>query len=136
MSSRCETSWDNILKFEDNNDKMEHYADMLSLKIALEIKRYLEDNEISNKDLAQKMGTSPAYITQVLRGDKRINMLFLVKVIDALEIDMSFNISASKGNARYELDKALKVFSAGLGAGIMNGWGPPSKLIAAGGYKK
>ena len=136
MTSKVKTSWDDILKFKDRKEQMEHHADMLSLKIALDIKRYLEDNEISYKDLAARMGTSAAYITQVLRGDKRINMLFLARLISALGIDLSFNIAAGKESAKNELDKAFKMFSSGLGASVINAWDQNPKKAAAGGYKK
>lgn len=136
MTSKVKTSWDDILKFKDRKEQMEHHAEMLSLKIALDIKRYLEDNEISYKDLAARMGTSAAYITQVLRGDKRINMLFLARLISALGIDLSFNIAAGKDNAKTEFERAFQSLSSGIGSNIMEGWKHNQKLSAAGGFKK
>ena len=136
MTSKVKTSWDDILKFKDRKEQMEHHADMLSLKIALDIKRYLEDNEISYKDLAAQMGTSAAYITQVLRGDKRINMLFLARLMSALGIEISLNITADKKSARTELDKALNVIFTEAGRVIYDKWASTHPLQAAGGFKK
>ena len=49
--------------------------------------------------LAQEIGTSPSYITQLFRGDKLVNMLTLAKMQRALGI--GFEISATMaGDAR------------------------------------
>ena len=93
MSSKDKLNWEKLFAFSDDNDRMEHEADMLSLNIALKVNKLLEDKDISKKELAKLTGTSAAYITQVLRGDKRVNMLFLAKVMNALDvkIDICFN---------------------------------------------
>lgn len=93
MNSKDKLNWEKLFAFSDDNDRMEHEADMLSLNIALKVNKLLEDKDISKKELAKLTGTSAAYITQVLRGDKRVNMLFLAKVMNALDvkIDICFN---------------------------------------------
>ena len=45
----------------------------------------------SRKELAKKVGTSASYITQLMRGDKLVNMLTLAKMQRALNI--KFDIS-------------------------------------------
>lgn len=102
MNSKNNLTWEEILSFKDSNEKIEHEADMISLKIAIRISEYLEERAISKKDLAKLMGTSPAYITQILRGDKRINMIFLARLMDALDLRFDFTLRDNR-----EFDEAL-----------------------------
>lgn len=96
MNSKNSPAWEEILSFKDSNERIEHEADMISLKIAIRISEYLEERAISKKDLAKLMGTSPAYITQILRGDKRINMIFLARLMDSLDLRFDFLLCANK----------------------------------------
>ena len=96
MNSKNSQSWEEILSFKDSNERIEHEADMISLKIAIRISEYLVERGISKKDLARLMGKSPAYITQILRGDKRINMIFLARLMDALDLRFDFFLCANK----------------------------------------
>ena len=93
MSSRNDSKWNDIFSFSDDNERLEHEADMISLKIAMSIERLIEEHNLTKKEFAQKIGTSPAYITQVLRGDKRINMVFLAKVLQNFNVtfDIDFH---------------------------------------------
>jgi len=91
MTSKNDRSLKDLLAFDDENERIEHEADMISMKIAVTISDYLEEKGISKKDLAAMLGTSPSYITQILRGDKHVNMTFLAKISRAL--GLSFDIS-------------------------------------------
>lgn len=102
MNSKNNLTWEEILSFKDSNEKIEHEADMISLKIAIRISEYLEERAISKKDLAKLMGTSPAYITQILRGDKRINMIFLARLMDSLDLRFDFTLRDNR-----KFDEAL-----------------------------
>jgi transcriptional regulator with XRE-family HTH domain len=55
------------------------------------VERKREKRGWSRKELAKKVGTSASYITQLMRGDKLINMLTLAKMQKALNI--KFDIS-------------------------------------------
>ncbi len=56
--------------------------------------------------LAQEIGTSPSYITQLFRGDKLVNMLTLAKMQKALGI--GFEISAKMADGAFPDDSSLK----------------------------
>lgn len=94
MNSTDKLNWEKLFAFSDDNERTEHEADMLSLKIALEINTLLEEKGISKKEFAVMMDTSPAYITQVLRGDKRVNMLFLAKLQKALGVKLEISLKS------------------------------------------
>jgi transcriptional regulator with XRE-family HTH domain len=96
MNYKDNKNWEGLFAFSDDNERIEHEADMLSLKIALEVTNYLEEKGFTNKELASMVGTSPAYITQILRGDKRINMVFLAKLVQKLNVNGDFKIEANE----------------------------------------
>ncbi|MCK9309317.1 MAG: helix-turn-helix transcriptional regulator [Candidatus Cloacimonetes bacterium] len=109
MSSKDKKTWDELFAFSDEAEMLEHEADMLSLKIALEITNYLGEKGISKKELAAMIGKSPAYITQILRGDKRINMVFLAKIVQKLNVNLDFRLdTVIEGDAELLAD-ALKI---------------------------
>ncbi len=107
MNSKDNKNWEELFAFSDDNERTEHEADMLSLKIALEVKKLLDDKGITKKELAEMTGTSAAYITQVLRGDKRINMLFLAKTMKALGIGLEISFNNAIESDRELLDEVF-----------------------------
>lgn len=109
MNSKDKLNWEKLFAFSDDNDRMEHEADMLSLNIALKVNKLLEDKDISKKELAKLTGTSAAYITQVLRGDKRVNMLFLAKVMNALDVKIDICFNNTIDSDRELLNEALDI---------------------------
>ena len=70
--------------------EIEHRTQMISYRILSEIEKVLERRGLTKKELAQKIGTSASYITQLYRGNKLVNMHFMGKCEEALGI--SFEI--------------------------------------------
>ncbi len=77
-------------KNEVNSDRED--AELLSFRFISEIDKCMEAGDISKKDLAQGIGTSASYVTQLFKGDKLLNMEILSKIERALEI--TFKIEA------------------------------------------
>jgi transcriptional regulator with XRE-family HTH domain len=78
-------------------DKQGAVADrgqMISYRILSEIEKICNDRIISRKELAVLVGVSPSYITQLFRGNRRVNMDFVAKIEHAL--DIQFEIKAVK----------------------------------------
>lgn len=90
MNSKNKIKWENLLRFKNDAERIEHEADMISLRIATELEMLLEEREMSKKEFAKSIGTSASYVTQILRGDKRINMVFLAKVLQKLNVTFDF----------------------------------------------
>ncbi|HNX37691.1 MAG TPA: helix-turn-helix transcriptional regulator [Candidatus Cloacimonadota bacterium] len=109
MSSKVETSLEDLLTYKDEQEKCEHIADMISLKIALQLSEYIEEKGISKKEVAKLIGTSPAYITQIMRGDKRINMAFLAKITDALNLRIDFLFREENQTDKRLFDRVMQI---------------------------
>jgi len=108
MNSKRVNEWKDIFAFAGEKEKIEHEADVLSYLIAQEIKRGLQQQNISSKEFARMIGTSPAYVTQVFRGDKRVNMVFLAKVVQKTKLRLSIQIR-EKSEAEPSLDEILEI---------------------------
>lgn len=72
-------------------DKLDNDAKLIMFRFLDIVERKREKLGWSRKELAKKVGTSASYITQLMRGDKLINMLTLAKLQRALNI--KFTIS-------------------------------------------
>ena len=92
MSSRTNPDWDRLLAFNNEEEIIEHISSVLSLSIAYEIEQLLLNRKMSKKELAQKIGTSASYITQIMTGDKLVNMKFLAKIKHYLGVDFSIDV--------------------------------------------
>lgn len=66
------------------------------------IDRQMEIQNMTKKVLATEIGTSAAYITQLFRGNKRINLETVVKMQNALGIEFEVNL---KGASRDSVKK-------------------------------
>lgn len=53
---------------EYSNDK-DYRSGYLILSVTEDISELMEEGAVSRKQLAEKLGTSPAYITKILRGN-------------------------------------------------------------------
>ncbi len=58
-----------------------------------EIERLYQNIGLNRRELAEKIKTSPSYLTQVFRGDKPLNFITLAKIKRAL--DLRFDLIAS-----------------------------------------
>lgn len=67
-------------------DKLDNEAKLIMFRFLDIVERKREKLGWSRKGLAKKVGTSASYITQLMRGDKLINMLTLAKMQKALDI--------------------------------------------------
>ena len=56
--------------------------------IALTVLGRLEELEMSQKELAQKMGCSPQYISKLLKGSENLTLETVSKLEECLDIDL------------------------------------------------
>lgn len=64
--------------------EIEHDSLMLMAAFLSEIELFQEKKSVSRKELAEKINTSPSYLTQVFRSRKPLNFLTLAKIKRAL----------------------------------------------------
>jgi transcriptional regulator with XRE-family HTH domain len=96
--------YEDLLFFEDINEEDRHNATMIMFKFLSGIEDVSKD-KLSRKKLAELIGTSPSYITQLFRGDKLLNLLTIAKFERVLNIEFVITprfISDKKTSSRFD----------------------------------
>ena len=100
MKSRNDKSqanpWDEILTPTSGKERVELDTQLLAFKFLSLVNKCQDIKNISRKELAKKIETSPSYITQLFRGDKLPNLEILVKMSKALNFDFQVSVSAEE----------------------------------------
>lgn len=78
--------FEDLFKFNTEEEDDEHEARMIMYRFLSEIERSSGQKRGLKKRLADAIGTSQSFITQLFNGDKFVNMLNLAKFQKALKI--------------------------------------------------
>jgi transcriptional regulator with XRE-family HTH domain len=90
-----ETAFKTILSFDNEQDQLELDAKMIMAKFLEKVQEIATQKGLKKKDLAEKIGTSASYITQLYRGHKLLNLMTLAKLQRALDIEFDIAIKGS-----------------------------------------
>ena len=102
----------------------EHEAYMVSLRILSEVQKTLEARNMTRKQLAEALGTSASYLTQLFRADKLLNLEMIVKLerVLGLRFQIQFagvNVGAYQPEELQEKVRALNPYHFNV---------PPAKI--------
>lgn len=78
-----------VFKFKSIEEKIEHETNMISFRFLSEVEKRCDKKGINRTQLAEMLGTSKSYITQLYRGDKVLSLEMIAKIQQALEIKFS-----------------------------------------------
>lgn len=87
MSKSIKDQFDEILAFKSPEEQIEHEAQMLAFQFLSKVDLAMKELNISKKTLAKNVGTSPSFITQLFRGDRKPNWTILAKMQKVLGLD-------------------------------------------------
>ncbi len=87
-------------EIEFRNDNREWLA--ISERLALKIRRILREKRLSQYELAEKMGVSPAQITKILSGKENLGIKTISKIERALGVNL-IEIPMPEGRESIEL---------------------------------
>jgi transcriptional regulator with XRE-family HTH domain len=87
-----ETAFKTILSFDNEQDQLELEAKIIMAKFLEKVQEIATQKGLKKKDLAEKIGTSASYITQLYRGHKLLNLMTLAKLQRALDIEFDVAI--------------------------------------------
>lgn len=103
--------FENLFSFNSKDDKLDHKAQMISFRILSEIEKLCAEKKIKRKDLAEILGTSKSYVTQLFRGDRQINAITMAKLEDSLGFTFDVRI---KMNNECDIDFLGKQLELGV----------------------
>jgi transcriptional regulator with XRE-family HTH domain len=90
-----ETAFKTMLSFDNEQDQLELDAKIIMAKFLEKVQEISTQKGLKKKDLAEKIGTSASYITQLYRGHKLLNLMTLAKLQRALEIEFDVAIKGT-----------------------------------------
>jgi len=76
----------------DENEQIEFDAMGIQLAFLFKIQDIMDRKSISRSDLAEKMGTSKAYVTQLFGAKNFINMKTIAKLQKILDVKVEINL--------------------------------------------
>lgn len=106
-----ETAFKTILSFDNEQDQLELEAKIIMAKFLEKIQEIAAQKGLKKKDLAQKIGTSASYITQLYRGNKLLNLMTLAKLQRALDIEFDISIKGSEQIKNPVNEENIEVYS-------------------------
>ncbi len=95
-SEEIRKAFQELLKIQDEKEDIKFQTQMLMYRFLSEVEILAEEHKMTRKELAQKTGTSPSYITQLYRGNKPLNIETIAKFQKVF--DVTFEIKAKPNN--------------------------------------
>lgn len=77
-------------------------AEELTLGVMGDLSQAITEQGLTRRELAQKMGLSPAHVSQVLNGKPNVTLLTLAKFAVALDLKVSVRLQPAKAVAEIE----------------------------------
>ncbi len=79
-------------------EQVEHRAQMLSYTFLSEAQKAMDNKGWTRSQLADEIGTSASYLTQLFRGDRLMNLKTLAKIEIVLDIEYTINSKPGYGD--------------------------------------
>jgi len=121
-NKEIQDAFDQLSDQLSEQDMLENDANLLMFRFLSIIEEKCEALGLNRKQLAEKVGTSASYITQLYRGDKLVNMTTLAKFQKALGLE--FEITEKKSYE--EKVKDYSPVSDGKGLWVYHNFGKPN----------
>ncbi|HEY8035626.1 MAG TPA: helix-turn-helix domain-containing protein [Methylobacter sp.] len=78
-----------------------YWVEKAKLQFSIELNRFFIHSGMSQKALAEKMGTSTAYITKVFRGDANFTIETMVKLTRAIDGELKIHIAPAQSKTHW-----------------------------------
>lgn len=100
--NEIKTKFDELFNSITPEEQIEHEAQLLAFRFLSIIDAEMEAQNISKKALAERVGTSQSFITQLFRGDRKPNWTILAKMQKAL--GLQFTVSTHDEMERWVIE--------------------------------
>lgn len=84
--------------FDNNEVDYDIEAKVLASKVLSEISIITDKKDLNRRSVAELIGTSASYLTQLYRGTKLLNFIILAKLKDKLDLDFEIRVKEKEYN--------------------------------------
>lgn len=84
--------------FNNFENDYENEAKVIASKILSEISEIADNKDLNRKNVADLIGTSASYLTQLYRGNKILNFVTLAKLKNKLNLNIDIRITSNDYN--------------------------------------
>lgn len=85
----------------DAKQRDSYWVEKAKIDFSVALNRLFEKSSMSQKDLAEKLDTSPAYITKVFRGDANFTIETMTKLARAVDGQLHIHISPKHSKTQW-----------------------------------
>lgn len=78
-----------------------YWVEKAKLQFSLELNRLFTQSGMTQKALAEKLNTSPAYITKIFRGDANFTIETMVKLTRAVDGELQIHIAPKQAKTHW-----------------------------------
>ena len=100
--------------FAEVQKSLDFWVEGAILGFTEEVCRLMEEQSVNRAILAERLGTSQAYVTQILRGDANFTLKSMTKLAMALDSELRVHL-APRGSTTRWLDDVSFYEDAGFG---------------------
>jgi transcriptional regulator with XRE-family HTH domain len=76
----------------------DYWVEKAKLHFSIELNRFFKQSGMAQKDLAEKINTSSAYVTKVFRGDANFTIETMVKLARAVDCELQIRIEPKQAD--------------------------------------
>lgn len=93
MENTFQTQWRNLLQEITEEESIEIKASVLALQFLVLVDEKMKEKGFTKKELADQIGTSVSYLTQLFRGDRKPSWEILAKISLALGLEFKVTLN-------------------------------------------
>jgi len=109
MNTKLKNEFKKAIQFSNQEDKTEHDSKILMFKFLSIIEDEMALRNMSKKELANQLNTSPSYITQLFRGTKTINLIKLAQLQNLFNIEFEIKlVTKTKAKTKKKSIRTIK----------------------------
>lgn len=79
----------------------DYWAEHAKLDFAMDLERLMDRQQLRKLDIATRLGTSPSYITKVMRGDANLTIDSMVRLARAVGGTLHLHIASQEAKVRW-----------------------------------
>ena len=79
------------MRYEELIKTPEYIMTQIQIMLFNRVNEYLERNNMSRKDFAEKLGVTKGYVSQIMNGDFDHRLSKLVEIADAIDVELEIS---------------------------------------------